>query len=97
MSQLVKNGVPLREIAGLDDFQMAWVYFRPRNKYGELLRPRQKKKKGHVGKPVHFQDMFKALWTKRGMTQEEIDIRWQRYKENNPSLSRWLRRTGRRD
>lgn len=89
-AELVHNGVPLSEIAGLDPLQLRWVYFRDRDEHGGLIREQQKV----VGddryqeryKPVTFEEMYRQVKSSQGMPSEMIEEAWQGYLKANPGL-----------
>jgi hypothetical protein len=88
--------VTLAEIARLDDMQLAWVYFRKRDKYGRLVR--KKRLYGKLVKrvnrsPLRWDQMFKETWRKRGKSEAEIEQKYRQYLADNPSLKDYLSNT----
>jgi hypothetical protein len=80
---------PLAEIAEYDDYQLAWVIFRPRDKYGRLRRKKAPKGRPHPGRvhqAVSFEEMFRSVWRKRGDGEQRIEERWKEFLLQNPKL-----------
>jgi hypothetical protein len=87
VAELVNHQVPLSEIAGLDDLQIKWIFFRERDEKGELIRENiHDSAKGYVKTPVSFESMYRQVKKRQGLTPEQTEIAWEKYLEENPSL-----------
>lgn len=93
VSELLYAGKTLQEIAGYDNYQLLWVLFRKRDKYGRLIRvdselPPWVKVDANgmrvVGKRVSFGAMYKQVKRTQGLSKEEADKKWKDYLETNP-------------
>lgn len=79
----------MAEIADLDDAQLFYIYYRPRDEWGNLTEE-EETEKPIIRQQVSFESMYKDLWTKRGLTEEQVNQKWQNYLAENPSLVKWL-------
>ncbi len=93
MAELTHAGVTLAEIARMSDDQLAWVYFRKRDKYGRLVRKKQLYGKlvKRVNKtPLRWDLMFKKVWRDRGKSEAEVEAKLEEYLRDNPSVRSYL-------
>lgn len=101
-AELVHNGLSLKELAGLTDLQICWLYFRPRDKYGRLKRKgRHRATKVSAPKTKDWQKqsyegMYRHVWKERGLSDEQIAEKWQAKLSAEPSLRKWIKRTTKR-
>lgn len=90
-------GKSLSEIARLDDYQLRWVVFRRRDKYGGLMRRGANDLPPHVQvdangmrvvtNPQPFSKMFRDVKRRQGVVNErDIEERWKQYTAENPQL-----------
>lgn len=94
-SNLLYNKYTLNQIAGMDDAQIALVYFRKRDKYGRLIEFSKKKKKQKQAEllkvpedqQTDFESMFLGCCRAKGMTEEQAQKEWESYLKENPGLS----------
>lgn len=72
----------LKEIAGYDSRQLRWIVGRERDNKGNLVRERVA---GVV--PVPFDEMYRQAKRSQGFSEDEIDLAWEHYLEENPDLA----------
>lgn len=91
----MNSNVTLEEAAGLTDYQIRWLFFRDRDKYGRLIRsPALTGGIKDRRVPVHYADMQKDVWRNRGLSEDEVQRRWDERVSREPSLRFYLRLTG---
>jgi hypothetical protein len=93
---LVYAGKTLQEIAGLDVRQMRLIYFRPRDKFGNLKRVGESEEQAeHPTAPyqvVSYEAMFRQIWANRGKNKDEVETLWQGWLVENPSYVELMRK-----
>lgn len=89
-SELVREGMmTLSQIGELTSFQLHWVYCRPRNQDGTLVREPIGTEAG--GKSYGLKPLFFDVWRGRGLTTEQIKERWRDYLKRNKGVARYYR------
>lgn len=95
---MVSNNIPLSTLAGLDDKQLCWIYFRPRGKDGSLIRkdgsfrkelpsPNSDVSRSPSFQTTDFRTMFFQVCRYRNMSNKEAKKEWKRYLQKNPKLA----------
>lgn len=108
MSELLYAGKTLTEIAGYTPW-VRMALFAPRDKHGRLRREDKGLPEGVevddngyrvVGegssKRTTMAQAIKRAWRRHGMTKQQVEEAWARYKEANPDMGRGGSREGRR-
>jgi hypothetical protein len=97
VSELLYAGKTLSEIAGYDNYQLKWVLFRSRDKYGRLIRVDSdlppwvhvdERGMRVVKNPVGFGKMYRRLKARQGLSREKVAERWAEYVKAHPRLGR---------
>lgn len=97
VAQLKFNSVPMREIAGIDTYQLRWIYGRERDETGKLVRagkdglPEWAKTDSRgmrvVENPTSFGRMYGQVARSRGWTRERTVASWQEWLKANPQFA----------
>jgi hypothetical protein len=98
VAQLKFNSIPMTEIAGLDTYQLAFVYGRRRDKQGQLVRVGSEGLPDWVevdadgmrvvSDPVPFGRMWGQVCHGRGWSKEATTRSWQEWLKANPEFER---------
>lgn len=98
MSDLLYAGKTLSEVAGYTQWQRMGVIYLRRNKYGRLIRRNddlppeigvdENGMRILTGKPISMETAFRRVNRKRGLSKQQIDAAWQKYKDDNPKMGK---------
>lgn len=92
VAEFFYHGTSLAEVAGFDDLQMRWICFRERDEQGSLVRNPGYAGPSRIRKEASFEGMFRQAKAYQGLNELEVDLSWQQYLDENPSLVKFLRR-----
>lgn len=99
MCELLYAGKTRSEIAGYDDVFMRWVLCRQRDENGSLVRVpdglpswvmKHLDSKGHwnIKNPQPYGKMFHQVMKQQGLTEEQREEAWKRWKRDNPGYGK---------